>query len=280
MDVQLADQRLFALGERLPFEDIRQRAMDRRTSAFGGGLGGLLQRPKPEDVSVVATQRRVEPFWHVSCRAHYVYDRTRDYAVPASATDVRSVTVEGVDHAIGATGKGPGFMLTVLEHCGEEFFDELYVDGVAGAPMTDGAALLAGPTTEVGDLVSLAGDETLVVPPEHRASSVVRQLLAKMLRPLQADTVLEEALRLERIDLYYRPVFAYEFLWGSKDKRGVIEIDGLTGQVRQATSLRTQLTRMVSRDALFDIGADTIGLLVPGGSIAVKVARVALDKSY
>jgi hypothetical protein len=37
---------------------------------------------------------------------------------------------------------------------------------------------------------------------------------------------------------------------------------------------------MVSREALFDIGADTIGLLVPGGSIAVKVARVALDKSY
>jgi hypothetical protein len=37
---------------------------------------------------------------------------------------------------------------------------------------------------------------------------------------------------------------------------------------------------MVSRDALFDIGADTVGLLVPGGSIAVKLARVALDRNY
>ena len=37
---------------------------------------------------------------------------------------------------------------------------------------------------------------------------------------------------------------------------------------------------MVSRDALFDIGADTVGLLVPGGSIAVKLARVALDRTY
>jgi hypothetical protein len=29
---------------------------------------------------------------------------------------------------------------------------------------------------------------------------------------------------------------------------------------------------------LFDIGADTAGLIVPGGSIAVKVAKAALDK--
>ena len=40
------------------------------------------------------------------------------------------------------------------------------------------------------------------------------------------------------------------------------------------------LTKIVSRDALFDIGADTVGMLVPGRGIAVKVARAALDKSY
>jgi hypothetical protein len=33
----------------------------------------------------------------------------------------------------------------------------------------------------------------------------------------------------------------------------------------------------MNRDALFDIGADTVGLLVPGGSIAVKVAKMAID---
>jgi hypothetical protein len=35
---------------------------------------------------------------------------------------------------------------------------------------------------------------------------------------------------------------------------------------------------MVTRDALFDLGADAAGMLIPGGSIAVKVAKVALDK--
>jgi len=33
----------------------------------------------------------------------------------------------------------------------------------------------------------------------------------------------------------------------------------------------------ISRDALFDIGADTIGMIVPGGNIAVKLVKVAID---
>ena len=37
---------------------------------------------------LAASQRRVEPFWHVACTAHYAYDRTRMYSVPASAGDL------------------------------------------------------------------------------------------------------------------------------------------------------------------------------------------------
>src|SRR5262249_32752928 len=109
-------------------------------------------------------------------------------------------------------------------------------------------------------------------------------LLAEMLRPVQADTILEESLTLETTDLVYRPVWAFEFLWKPKDKRGVVEIDPVTGAIRTGGSLLPQLGGGITRDALFDtgpdIGADTIGMLVPGGGIAVKVARAALDKGY
>jgi len=81
-------------------------------------------------------------------------------------------------------------------------------------------------------------------------------------------------------DLNHRPVSAHEFHRAPTDRRGVVEIDGLTGQVRQGQSLMPRLKRMVSRESLFDIGADTAGLLIPGGSIAVKVARAAVDRNY
>jgi hypothetical protein len=282
VDISLGEPRIFGLEPRLAFDEARRRAEEKKTGALGAGLGGFIQRPKAEDVVLAASQRRVEPFWHVACTAHYVYDRTRMYSVPASAGDVRSVTLLGSDFTVVPSGKGPAsFALEVLEHCTEDVREELFVDGQAGSTMANGPALLAGPRTEVADPSILAADETLVVAPEQRASAIVRQLLAKLMRPLQADTVFEESLAVEVLELYYRPVWAFEFHHPAKDKRGVVEVDALTGEVRTATSLKVgQLTRMVSRDALFDIGADTVGLIVPGGSIAVKLARVAIDRSY
>jgi len=35
---------------------------------------------------------------------------------------------------------------------------------------------------------------------------------------------------------------------------------------------------MLTRDVLFDVGADTVGLLIPGGSIAVRLAQAAIDR--
>ena len=52
------------------------------------------------------------------------------------------------------------------------------------------------------------------------------------------------------------------------------------GSARVEIELAPQRMFGLSKDALFDIGADTVGLLVPGGSIAVKVARAAVDRDY
>lgn len=281
MEIELAPQRIFALKDQLSADEVRQRAMDRRTTAISSGIGGLLQRPKPDDIALVASQRRVEPFWHVAGRARYVYDRTRDYTVAPSGAEVRSVVLNDTEYPVSEAGKGGrGFHLEVLEHCREDVTDELFVDGLTGEPSPDAASIRGGPADEVEAPAALATEGTIVIAPEHRASFVVRQLLARMLKPVQADTVLEEVLTFEHSDLYYRPIWAFEFHWGPKDKTGVLEVDALTGQLRQAASLTSHMTKLISRDALFDIGADTIGLLVPGGSIAVKVARAAIDRSY
>jgi hypothetical protein len=282
VDITLGEPRIYGLEPRLPYEDIRRRAEDKRASAVAGGLGGLLQRPKAEDVVLVASQRRVEPVWHVACTAHYAYDRTRHYTVPASAGDVRAVSLLGSEYQVVPSGKGPAaFGLDVLEHCTEDMREEAFIDGATGGAIANGPVLITGARTEVSDPTTLAADETLVIAPEQRASAVVRGLLAKLMKPLQADTVLEESLAVEVLELYYRPIWAFEFHLPAKDKRGVVEVDALTGETTTANALKVStLTRMVSKDALFDIGADTVGLLVPGGSIAVKLARVAIDRSY
>jgi hypothetical protein len=274
----LPSEKLYVLEERLTFDDIRQRAADRRTAAFSSGLGGLLQRPKPEEIVLVASQRRLEPFWHVSGRSRYVYDRTRGYTVPASGTEVQAVTVNGSDYPIAAQGPARAFSLPVLEHCIEEFHSEHFIDARVGGEVSDGAQLLAGPRSEVGNPEDLAVNETIVVPPEQRASFVVRTVIGELMRPIHADQLNEETLMLETTDLYYRPVYAFEYKWQPKDRTAVVEIDGATGQTRQAPSLFHEVEGVFShKDAWFDITADTVGMLVPGANIAMKVGKVVIQ---
>jgi len=275
MEITLAPERLFLLEERLTLDEIQQRAMDKRTSA----LGSLLQRPKPEEVTLVNKQRRLEPFWHVAGHATYVYERNREYSVPAAAADVEALTINGTRYEGQAAGQSRAFRVPAREHCRTEIKSEAFVDGLTGAPVPEGPQIINGPRSEIADPASLATDDTIAVPPENRASYVVRALMGEIMKPVQADTVLEELVVLEATDLFYRPIWAFEFTWAGKGKQAIVEIDAVTGQTRAGKALVGQIKGMLNRDLLFDVGADTVGLIVPGGSIAVKLAKAAIDKN-
>lgn len=277
MDIELAGQRLFMLQDQITLEELTQKAMDRRTNAISSGLGSLLQRPKSEDVMLLGSERRLEPFWHVAGRGRYVYDRLRDYSVPVATAEVREVTVSGKRFVVGDGSRGRAFSIAVTEHCVEELAAELFVSGLTGNAVADGAAVSRGPAEEVADPETLGANQTVVLPPEQRSSFVVRTLLGELMKPVQADAVTEERMIIERIDLYYRPIRAFEFYWKPRDRRGVVQVDAITGQITMASSLSASISRALTRENLFDIGADAAGLLIPGGSIAVKVAKVAID---
>ncbi len=147
MDIQLAEQRIFALTEKLTAEQARARAMDRRTGVFGGGLGSLLQRPKSEEVELLATQKRFEPFWHAACSLRQVYDRTRKFSVPVTGPEVQSLTLHDTEYPV----VNRSFTVTAVEHCRDEERQQIFLDGLSGEKI-DLAALIEGAKFEVTDL--------------------------------------------------------------------------------------------------------------------------------
>jgi hypothetical protein len=272
MEIQLAEPKIFALNEKITVEKARMRAMDKRTTLFTSGVSVLIQRVKPEEVELLAMQKRWEPFWNVICATHLVYDRTRKFNVPVTGPEVQSLTLQETDYPV----VNRAITLSAVEHCREENRQQMFFEGVSGEAQD--LANLMGDRVEIADLAEFGTRESaIVVPPEIRSSFVMRQALQVMLKPVQADVIFEEVVTVEAIDLYYRPIFAFEFRWKPKDKTAVAEFDGVSGDMRNAKSLRQQMNIPISRDALFDIGADTIGMLVPGGNIAVKLAKVAID---
>ncbi len=276
MEINLGTEQIVELQMAYSPEQIQEKALAKRVDAFGQ-MAKFIQRPKPEEIEVTAMQKRLEPFWHASALARYVYDRRATYRVPV-APEVQSVSVNGNEYAV-AGDKNRTYALDAVEHCVEEMRQEIALDAVTGKE-GDFKKYLTFSTSVVADLAALAQDGTIVIAPEVRSSFVVRKLAALLMKTFQADKINEERIDIAEVSLYYHPVFAIEYLWKPKDKKQTVELDGLTGEIKAVSGeIKKRVVRVLENDALFDIGADAVGTFFPGVNVAIKLGRLAARKT-
>jgi len=278
MDITLADERIYLLTEQLSLDQAEGRAWSQKVDAFGRmvKVASFLQRPKDSDFELVYKEHRYEPFWYVVCRARYVYERRREYTLTLSGPEVETVTVDGTTYR-ASDGR---LTLDALEHCRDEPYQEVFVEAYGNERKPELADYLQYPAIEIprADLDNFAPAGAIVVPSQMRASAVVRDVLLGVLKGVQADRILEDHVEVERIDLYYRPVYAFQYRWLSKGKEAVMEYDALTGRLQtDGKTFQKYVGKVLDAEFLFDVGTDTIDLLVPGGGIALKLARKGID---
>jgi len=186
------------------------------------------------------------------------------------------VTIDGVEYQV-CNGK---IVLTGLEHCREELHADVFSDGLTSARNPALADYLKYAAVEIpgDDLDDFSAGDSVVVPPAARASAVVHEVLIEMIKSVKAERILEDRIDVRQIDLYYRPVYAFQYRWLSKEKEAVVEYDGLTGQWQAGgKTFQQYMGKILDPDFLFDVGAETVDLLVPGGGLAIKLAKKGLD---
>ncbi len=279
MEISLAEERAYFLIPQITLEAARERIEKKKTTLVAGMFGTLISRPNPTEIQVVSVESRLEPFWQIKVATRMVYDRHRTYTVLIQGAEVHEVTILG-QKLIVQPQKNPSFTLNGVEHCREENRVTRFFDGLSGQP-TDMSRYQAYVKTEITDLDHFAPESTLVVPPQTRATAVVRKVMGEVIQPIaDAQVIHEERVDVEAIELNFRPVYALEYEWTSKGKRVVIEFDALLGDARTGgNKLSAQIKGIVTRDLLFDVTADAVGIIVPGGSIAVKLVKAVVDRT-
>src|SRR3990172_1603529 len=271
MEIVVAEQGLFLLPVKVPAEQAKEKAWEQKFNVFGT-VSKFLMRPKSEEIQVNQVELRYKLFWQAASHKRFRYDRRGTYHV-AVLPDVQSVEVSGQTYA-PASGK---FTLQGVDHCLLEETHEIFVDGLAGETGEFRRYLTFERMSP--DTSGAFPEDIAVVPPQVPASKIVRQGLGDVLQPPSAEQVFEEEVVVDRLDLYYRPVYAFEYTWEAKGKRATVEVDGLTGEFKPTgKTFGAQLKRMMNRDTLFDIGADAAGLIIPGGTIMVKVTKAVIDR--
>ena len=280
MDIYLATEHAYHFIPQFNVEVARDRVEQKKVNLIAGTLGSLFSRAKPEDLQLATVENRVEPFWLLEASSRTVYDRARTYTIPAGGAEVRSVTVMGTDFPVVPQPKGDNaFTLAGVEHCVQELKSRQTFDGITGAK-ADLLKYAGAAKTEIADITTFSPEGVLVIPPQVKANAVVRQVTADVVQPVQnVQTIHEERVDVETIDLNFRPIYAFEYEWAAKNKRVIIEFDPLTGEMHSGGKRWSdQIKSMVTRDLIFDITADAFGTLVPGGSIAVKLVKAVVDR--
>lgn len=278
MEISLAEEHAYYFIPQISLEVARDRVEKKKTSLVAGMFGTLISRPNPAEIQVVSVENRLEPYWMVSASSRTAYERTQVYTIPIKGEEVREVTVLGQKLRINTTGS-PSFTVNGIEHCVEENHVTRYFDGLSGQK-ADLSRFQTLTKTEITDLANFAPDGSLVVPPQMKATAIVRQVLGEVIQPVsKAQTINEERVDIQAIELNFRPVYAFEYEWASKGKRVVVEFDALLGDSRSGgKKWSDQIKGIITRDLFFDVTADAVGMLVPGGSIAVKLVKAVVDR--
>ena len=283
MEIYLAEQQAYHLVPQVALEVAQDRVEQKKTQLVAGTVGALLSRPKPEEIQMLSVENRLEPFWLVTVAARTAYDRKRSYAV-AVGPEVQQVTMLGQEVAPQpASGKdGPRLALEAVEHCLEAAKATRTFNALSGE-RNDVSKYLSFAKTLIVDIEQFAPEGVLVVPPQVNANAIVRQVLTEVIKPVQnAQVIHEERVNVEALELNFRPMYAFEYEWAAKGKRMVIEFDPLTAEINSGGKKLSEqvknLKGMLTRDLLFDVTADAVGIVVPGGSIAVKLVKAAMDR--
>ena len=280
MEIYLTTEHAYALTPQFDLDTARGRVEAKKMSLVAGMLG-VLSRTKPDELQLTATENRLEPFWLISASSKTRYDRAATYTVTTTGKDTKSVTVLGQELAVTPPAKGePTFKLTAIEHCVQELHIQQTFDAVTGTKI-DFQKYANFARVEISDLGTFNPEGTLLIPPQVRATAVVRQATTEVVQPVKnAQAIHEERVDIETIDLNFRPVYAFEYEWVTKNKKVIIEFDPLTGEMRSGgKKWSDQIRGIITRDFLFDVTADAIGTIVPGGSIAVKLVKAVVDRN-
>lgn len=277
MQIEVANQRILLLKDQISAEDAKSKAWQKKLSAFDAlsKVTSFLAKPKDEDFNLTYSEHRYEPFWHVIATARYEYTRTSNYQIPVTAKEVRTVTIHDNKYDV----LNAHIHIPVLEYCLQEEREENILDGITGKSAPQLRQYLSLTSLEVtGQLKDEVGADAILVPPQARISAIMRDSLSKMITGIQADTIIDEKVEVSCVDLYYRPIYGFKYSWISKQKEAILEVDGMTGECRAGNRVFTEyFGKVLDQSFLFDIGADAVGVVIPGGGIAIKAAKKYMD---
>ncbi|MCT7553625.1 hypothetical protein N5U00_09360 [Aliarcobacter butzleri] len=258
-----------------------EQANKKKLDAFGVmAKFNILNKPKDEAVHAGRSELRYEPFWFIDSNRKIDYKLLLERKLEVDDEYATSILIDGKTYEIFEDSK-KSFVsndkrystLNVQYNCNREIKYTNYIDGLGRNIKSENYEKLFKNSNykfkEVEDLTNLDN----IISPKFSFSSAIEEMKNSLLREkIISHEILTDDAIVDKIYLYFRPVYAFEFIWSNENKVGIIEIDGLNGEISEkGVWLKDRVSKVMTRDMFFDIGGEIANGMVPGGGVVVKM---------
>lgn len=263
--------KIFVFDEVYPFRAAQEQAEKKKLSAFGMfAKFNPLNRPKEETVQLSRQELRLEPFWHIVATRAVDYTCQVTYQVPVHNPYAQSLEIEGKLFEVARQKEKARIEFVASERCHRKIHFDRLIDGMQRDIKSSSLETYVSKYkfTEVEQV-----DRRELLQPLVSMAAAKQMAVANLTgEAVNAFEIQNDSVEFERTYMYMRPVFAFEFKWSSADKVGVIEVDGLTGEVvENGRWFKDKVNEIVTREMLIDLGAEVAGSFIPGGGVAIKL---------
>ncbi len=258
-----------------------EQANKKKLDAFGMmAKFNILNKPKDEAVHAARSELRYEPFWFIDSNRIVDYKLLLERKLEVDDEYANSILIDGKTYEIFEDSK-KSFVsndkrystLNVQYNCNREIKYKTYIDGLGRNIKSENYEKLFKNSNykfkEVEDLTNIDN----IINPTFSFSSAIEEMKNSLLREkIISHEILTDDAIVDKIYLYFRPVYAFEFIWSNENKVGIIEIDGLNGEISEkGVWLKDRVSKVMTRDMFFDIGGEIANGMVPGGGVVVKM---------
>ena len=258
-----------------------EQANKKKLDAFGMmAKFNILNKPKDEAVHAARSELRYEPFWFIDSNRKVDYKLLLERKLEVDDEYATSILIDGKTYEIFEDSK-KSFVsndkrystLNVQYNCNREIKYKTYIDGLGRNIKSENYEKLFKNSNykfkEVEDLTNIDN----IINPTFSFSSAIEEMKNSLLREkIISHEILTDDAIVDKIYLYFRPVYAFEFIWSNENKVGIIEIDGLNGEISEkGVWLKDRVSKVMTRDMFFDTGGEIANGMVPGSGVVVKM---------
>jgi hypothetical protein len=282
LEVKPENHKIFIFKKIFEFESAKQQAEKKKLNAFGMfAKFNPLKRPTDETVLLKEQILRYEPFWFVASKRILNYTCAVTYPIPVHNPHAVSLSIKNDPsqniYPVARQNDKTKVDMPVIEHCHRVVEFSNYFDGlkreVKTQVFTDYIKKFGHNEVEQVELENVLQPILSV----DSLTSIVRSELQNQV--INASNIEEDSEEITSLYLYFRPVYAFEYHWSTADKVGVIEVDGLTGEIiENGNWFKNTFDQTFTRDNLIELSAELASTVVPGAGTVVKIANKVITQ--